>query len=270
MYVMSHEALVAPLTRRSFADVSTAYVDYLHSYSSPPQSPTPSISDVSPPRTRTNSTARVDSPAIPKTISSPPSTSPLQPNEATPLLLTQPAPEDEATALIVQAEPIDDIFGGSHHRFESREAHRTHSSTNRSQRVSAIALFDDEGRLYGQGDVIGEVPVQSDGPQLQVTGSVKAHKPSAHAHGARSHSHGHGHAHGHFHHGMDTWHQDEEHGIHEDEEITEEVRIGRQRQVVGILVSTSRLSPSISGEVTFVLLCRCSSWELCCIHWLSD
>lgn len=217
--------------------VSTAYVDYLHSYSSPPQSPTPSIRERS--RSRSSSTARADeTPLLNKSSPNPNSQPSHAPSETTPLILSQPgAPAEEATALLVDAEPIEDIFGRSHHRFETRHAHATHSSSVSGKRISAVALFDEDGRMYGSGDVVGKVTVAP----VQASNSKKRdsrHGTIGHAH-AHAHAHGgHGHSHGHFHHGMDAWHptDDEALGVEDEEEPTEEVRVGRRRQVVGILM----------------------------------
>ncbi|GJE95958.1 ZIP zinc/iron transport family protein [Phanerochaete sordida] len=211
--------------------VSTAYVDYLHSYSSPPQSPTPSVHERSRSASRSSSTARdEESPLLNKSSPDPNITTTVVPTEATPLLLSQPgADTEEATALLVDAEPIEDIFGRSHHRFETRHAHETHSSSVSGKRISAVALFDEDGRMYGSGDVVGKVavaPVQG--------GSSKKREPS-HAH---SHGHGaHGHTHAHFHGDMEAWHaSDEEAHAHDEELPSEEVRVGRRRQIVGILM----------------------------------
>ncbi|EKM51121.1 uncharacterized protein PHACADRAFT_165745 [Phanerochaete carnosa HHB-10118-sp] len=218
-------------------DISTAYVDHLHSYSSPPQSPTPSIRERS--LSHSSSTAREDSPLLNKSSPDPNYQVPTAPDETTPLVLSQPVAETgEATALLVQAAPVEDIFGGSHHRFETREAHATHCSCVRGKRISAVALFDEEGRMYGSGDVVGEVavaPVQG--------GNGKGREPSHHGHGhghGHVHAHGsHGHSHGHFHHGMDAWHSTDNEALGvecEEESDEEEVRVGRRRQIVGILV----------------------------------
>ena len=194
-----------------------------------------------------------ESPQLNKTSSSPSTSPSAPPNETTPLILSQPDTEaDEATALLVQTEPTEEIFGTSHHRFETRGAHAIHSSSSRGKRISAVALFDEEGRMYGSRGVIGEVTVAPVDLQTQkVAGKRRNSSHHSHEHGhAHAHSRGHSHGHGHFHHGMDAWHSadDEALGIASDELPSEETRVGRRRQIVGILVS--RVSRSYSYMLT--------------------
>lgn len=124
--------------------------------------------------------------------------------------------------------------------------HGSHSSTMRGKRLSAIVLFDEEGRLYGQSGVAhsvenGETDAGRPRRVDHSHGHSHEHTRSSSGHG-HAHAHGHGHGHGHFHLGMDSWHADDE-----EEEVTEEVKIGRQRQVVGILVRPTIYVPILSS-----------------------
>lgn len=302
-------------------DVTTAYVDHLHSYSSAPPSPstTPSPSPSrSPSRTRrgripkphrhsshdnnddTNSGFGVDiSEQTPLLIASstPPTTLPVEVVDA-----------DDAERVVAQAktaavpvvdltsshrshspnhqeqhdhlhdhdshhsqgsshthtrlnsskpeEDLDDaIFAGSHHRYETRGTHASHSvGKGVGRKIAAVVLYDEgEPDVEGASHVINakrkcKVQKAIDGSSQRRHRSSHSHghahghehSHSQHRHGQR-HEHGHGHGHGHAHLDMASWDPDVEafssEGDEYDSEEEEEVRVGRRRQIVGILVS---------------------------------
>ncbi|KAI0338706.1 Zinc/iron permease [Trametopsis cervina] len=235
--------------------LTTAYVDHLHSYSSAPPSPS---SSPSPSPSRSSSITRKQ--ARDST------------DEQTPLLNSSTVEHGYAVVNdnsdtrqvvpVVEVRPSrscassvkhaatngseDTIFGGAHHRHEPRSAHASHSlSVGRTggvavgKKVAAVVLYDEDDEGTGQRESRIEVERQSRASHHHHSDQHQhQHHAPSHSH-SHSHSHGHGlghsHGNGHAHVHMENW-DPEASIIHDEEEDTEAVRVGRRRQVVGILM----------------------------------
>ncbi|KAI0660291.1 Zinc/iron permease [Cubamyces menziesii] len=164
----------------------------------------------------------------------------------------------------VSGSAADTFFPGGHHRHESRDSHAKHHA-----RVSRWSWFGIPWTNREPSSLSGSVrlPSTRSQPSLRQTqprnslgasevsqGTGRVHDGHAHDHqhdrGGRRHSH-HSHGHGHGHADMERWIDDMDErldratspiSIHgSDEECgsdaeEEELRIGRRRQVIGILV----------------------------------
>ncbi|KAI0795802.1 Zinc/iron permease [Abortiporus biennis] len=216
--------------------ISTAYVDRLHSYSSP--LPTP---PVSPPSSRTPSVIQLqttddvcecDSPQEGDDIgeetplmqshrqspgSSYGSTEDMEPSSEQPPFSSQHAviiPKE------IQGDEEDEIFSGGHHRHELRSSHAGHSGRGRKE--SIIKFADDEE----------EETVQNN--EIHVHDHEHHHHHHHHTHHHHlDHDHEHSHEHGHIHHHA---HMDIDHWDPESTQTEHQVKIGQRRQVVGILM----------------------------------
>ncbi|PCH34799.1 Zinc/iron permease [Wolfiporia cocos MD-104 SS10] len=151
-------------------------------------------------------------------------------------------PRSRSGPALVDAEVF---FAGGHHRHEARAAHASHHSSRQLSgwrrwfgSGSEASSADEEGG--GERDAGVEVGKKGKGGKGKQRGvRVSEH---GHAHGqrhGRGHSggHGHGHGHSHIHMDMESWGSssgDEADG--EGEMNEEEMKIGRKRQVVGILM----------------------------------
>ncbi|KAF7789163.1 hypothetical protein EIP86_000100 [Pleurotus ostreatoroseus] len=276
--------------------ISTAYVDYLHSYSSAP--PTPAAS-ATPSLSRADSFSSSRTPPLPSDARSqyesgkqqPPVREHLEGLETTSLINSpssqtkaygthntlhienegdavvtfpqhacqgadggnqqialhvtsgrtgtegQDAHRCEAEIIPVPATEVrgdDDIFGGGHHRHETRQSHASHSG--RSKKIAAVVLLKDDEDHDGQAPQAPNEARRAD-----------SHHLYQHHHHHRHHG---GHAHGHTHMDIESWgteagsgEEDEllahdHHGHAHDHHVghEEEMLIGRRRQIVGILM----------------------------------
>ncbi|KAI0694068.1 Zinc/iron permease [Cytidiella melzeri] len=227
--------------------LTTAYVDHLHSYPSAPPSPSHSRSRTS---SRT-SEPTLDCPSV---------------HEETPLLDPSMHPVVQSVCAIAATNGNDvpvvevptalsrlrlpssaipkmqdfanteeeAIFGGAHHRHEMRDSHASHSVLPPMSRVGGVAVGKKVAALvFYDNDSEEERSKQQQAEEPN-------HRPHHHAHPGGGHGHGHSHSHhshGHVHLDMGNWH-DAESSSNDggDEELEEEVKIGRRRQVVGILI----------------------------------
>ncbi|KAI0364623.1 Zinc/iron permease [Pilatotrama ljubarskyi] len=178
----------------------------------------------------------------------------------------RPPARPSARTLHISAPPDETFFAGGHHRHEARGSHSKHHARLSRSSWYGLPWFDvDEASPQieptGRGGMSRHTSrysvvsgrrstLKSQGAPSMGTGERSGHTHGSghgHAHGGSGYGHSHGHGHGHL--DMEQWMDgmedrmngappdgtsDEECGS--DVEETEEVKIGRKRQVIGILV----------------------------------
>jgi len=254
MYAFRHLWLFFLALNHLKLDLSTSYVDHLHAHSSAPQSreisPAPSRSPSRhplphPPHPLVAHSKNVSLEANARSPLVPPSTTrniheSLTPTDSTPLLSSLPAklpshPRNRSKSFSYGTrtdgeQDCDAFFFEGHHRHELRWAHSSHHS--RSLRKTGIFT-----------------------PQTPPNGPQESGNEAGHQHmhdpifNANSHGHGHG---------FDT---NFGMGLHH-EEVVVNVKIGKERQVVGILVRTTNDTLQSIQNLQLTSSHRFCSWEL--------
>lgn len=261
------------------SDITTAYVDHLQSYSSAPPSPSHSPS-------RSSSRTR-DLPDDTTSIHE--QTPLLDPSRAStvrtgyavvaeedgtsdrvPVVEVCPSPRTSRShaSLIQKAQaavtdPDEEIiFGGAHHRHESRNTHASHSlpptvgkagGVTVGKKVAAVVLYDEDSEEE-----------RNKKKQMEEQSRRRLHNHHHHhpqSQSEASHPHPH-HSHGHAHLDMENWHNDEDSDHEDGSEIGEEVKVGRRRQIVGILVSS--VCREVFTHLLILLANRSSKLASCC------
>jgi hypothetical protein len=203
----------------TLTDISTSYVDRLHSYGSVPSSaehsqrssrfPTPSPESRSVTISDSHTQELVGSPLIVKT---PTDNGTAVPTEQTPLtqepLLTRSIQRAQTFSYGSRSEnqpsePGSRFFYG-HHRYESRGSHEDHR--NRNLRIAAPVIYS---------------------PTEEEPAKKHANQSSGHGHGTDQNF------------GSDDPASDDEECEADGEHSHQQAKVGRKRQVVGILVSVS-------------------------------
>ncbi|KAI0084576.1 Zinc/iron permease [Irpex rosettiformis] len=238
--------------------ITTAYVDHLQSYASAPSSPSHSPSRAS---SRASSRTREHPDVVPiheeTPLLGPSQTSTVRTGfpvineqddtaDGVSVIEVYPSPTKSRSrsdsSLILKAQGVAEtdeniIFGGAHHRHESRNTHASHSlppTTGKAggvtvgKKVAVEVLYDDD----------------SEERKKKLTKQQQNHHHYYHHHHHHSHTNnnqGHGHPHPHHSHGhahldLENFHNAEDSDHDDDCEVGEEVKIGRRRQIVGILI----------------------------------
>ncbi|OCH91557.1 Zinc/iron permease [Obba rivulosa] len=151
------------------------------------------------------------------------------------------------------AAPLDvaeDIFSGGHHRHEERAMHASHHSVGRGWK-GWFGLSEEEQKMLREvvgDDAVGDADGGEDGQKGSRRVSVHVHghgREHAEGHGHRhahdqGHAHGHGQGggggHGHTHIDIEQWNGYDSEAEVEVDESDPAVKVGRRRQIVGILM----------------------------------